>query len=168
MYVQAYFFSHECAFLSSMILFNGQKCGGLTAKYATRTALWLAEMHKARGQFRDAASVLFRASMVKVEGGQGVSLRAGVLLEQAAYCYLRVSPSMLRKFGFHLVLAGNRYTVCSQVCSNSYILVLFSAIVQYLWWWNPPWRRAAQLLLLLCLCSHSCWCLCLMLEVWDQ
>ncbi|XP_024378593.1 uncharacterized protein [Physcomitrium patens] len=91
-----------------------QKCGGNTAKYATRTSMWLAEIHKARGQFREAANVLFRASMLKIEGGQGVSLRAGVLLEQAAYCYLRLSPPMLRKFGFHMVLAGNRYTVCFQ------------------------------------------------------
>ncbi|CAK9197509.1 unnamed protein product [Sphagnum jensenii] len=85
-----------------------QKCGGLTAKYATRTALWLSEMHKARGQFREAAGVLFRASVEELD------LRAGVLLEQAAYCYLRASPPMLRKFGFHLVLAGNRYIVCAQ------------------------------------------------------
>jgi hypothetical protein len=100
-----------------------QKCGGFTTKYATRTSIWLAEMHKARGQFREAASVLFRAAMLKVEGGQGVSLRAGVLLEQSAYCYLRVSPPMLRKFGFHMVLAGNRCTVCSQVCSGSFFLL---------------------------------------------
>lgn len=97
-----------------------QKCGGNTAKYATRTSMWLAEIHKARGQFREAANVLFRASMLKIEGGQGVSLRAGVLLEQAAYCYLRLSPPMLRKFGFHMVLAGNRYTVCFQVFPGSH------------------------------------------------
>ncbi|KAG0574737.1 hypothetical protein KC19_VG286600 [Ceratodon purpureus] len=91
-----------------------QKCGGFTTKYATRTLIWLSEMHKARGHFREAASVLFRAAMLKVDGGQGMSLRAGVFLEQSAYCYLSVSPPMLRKFGFHMVLAGNRYTVCSQ------------------------------------------------------
>lgn len=104
-----------------------QKVGGSTTKYAIRTSIWLAEMHKARAQFREGAGVLFRAAMLKVEGGQGVSLRAGVLLEQAAYCFLRVSPPMLRKYGFHLVLAGNRYTVCSQVCVSScvYIVMLY-------------------------------------------
>jgi hypothetical protein len=96
-----------------------QKCGGLTAKYATRTALWLSEMHKARGQFREAAGVLFRASVEELD------LRAGVLLEQAAYCYLRASPPMLRKFGFHLVLAGNRYIVCAQVCIFASLLSEF-------------------------------------------
>jgi hypothetical protein len=96
-----------------------QKCGGLTAKYATRTALWLSEMHKARGQFREAAGVLFRASVEELD------LRAGVLLEQAAYCYLRASPPMLRKFGFHLVLAGNRYIVCAQVCIFASLLCEF-------------------------------------------
>lgn len=92
-------------------------------KYAARTSIWLSEMHKARGQFREGANVLFRAAMLKVEGGQGVSLRAGVLLEQAAYCYLRASAPMLRKYGFHMVLAGNRYTVCSQVCSDSFLML---------------------------------------------
>lgn len=101
-----------------------QKVGGSTTKYATRTSIWLAEMHKARAQFREGAGVLFRAAMLKVEGGQGVSLRAGVLLEQAAYCFLRVSPPMLRKYGFHMVLAGNRYTVCSQVCVSYCVYIV--------------------------------------------
>lgn len=43
------------------------------------------------------------------------STRAGLLLEQAAYCYLRTAPPMLRKYGFHLVLAGNQYSICFQV-----------------------------------------------------
>lgn len=39
-----------------------QKSGTSSAKYATRSALWLAEMHKAKGQYREAAIVLFRSS----------------------------------------------------------------------------------------------------------
>ncbi|KAG6543031.1 hypothetical protein Mapa_015527 [Marchantia paleacea] len=85
-----------------------QKSGTSSAKYATRCALWLAEMHKAKGQYREAAIVLFRSST------EEESLRAALLLEQAAYCYLRTAPPMLRKCGFHLVLAGNQYTNCGQ------------------------------------------------------
>jgi len=57
---------------------------------------------------KEAANVYFRIP------SEEPSLRAGILLEQAAYCYLRANPPMLRKFGFHLVLAGNRYTICGQ------------------------------------------------------
>eukprot|EP01018_Ginkgo_biloba_P005816 Gb_19012 [translate_table: standard] len=85
-----------------------QKVGVSGQRYATRCALWWAEMHKARGQYKEAANVYFRIS------SEEPNLRAGVLLEQAAYCYLRANPPMLRKFGFHLVLAGNRYNVCNQ------------------------------------------------------
>lgn len=85
-----------------------QKIGASGQRYATRCALWWAELHKARGQFKEAANVYFRIS------SEEPSLRAGILLEQAAYCYLRANPPMLRKFGFHLVLAGNRYILCGQ------------------------------------------------------
>ncbi|KAH7426816.1 hypothetical protein KP509_10G018000 [Ceratopteris richardii] len=77
-------------------------------RYSTRCALWWAEMHKARGQYREAANVFFRA------GAEEPHLRAGVFLEQAAYCFLRATPPMMRKYGFFLVLAGNRYNVCGQ------------------------------------------------------
>ncbi|KAG6509845.1 hypothetical protein ZIOFF_027852 [Zingiber officinale] len=37
-----------------------------------------------------------------------------VMLEQASYCYLLSIPPMLRKYGFHLVLSGNRYYISDQ------------------------------------------------------
>lgn len=40
-----------------------------------------------------------------------------MLLEQAALCYLRTDPIMKRKYGFHMVLAGNRYNLSGQVQS---------------------------------------------------
>lgn len=85
-----------------------QRSGPANARYATCTALWLVEMYKARKQFREAALTLMRASL------EESNLRAGVLLEQAALCFLRTSPPMARKFGFHMVLAGNRYNLCGQ------------------------------------------------------
>ena len=45
---------------------------------------------------------------------QEENLRAGLLLEQAAYCLLSQSPPHTRKFAFHLVLAGLRYDMCAQ------------------------------------------------------
>ncbi|KAG6469794.1 hypothetical protein ZIOFF_070725 [Zingiber officinale] len=42
------------------------------------------------------------------------SLHAAVMLEQASYCYLFSIPPMLRKYGFHLVLSGNRYYIFDQ------------------------------------------------------
>ncbi|KAG6518407.1 hypothetical protein ZIOFF_021882 [Zingiber officinale] len=39
----------------------------------------------------------------------------GRLLEQASYYYLLSIPPMLRKYGFHLVLSGNRYYISDQV-----------------------------------------------------
>lgn len=41
-------------------------------------------------------------------------LRSGLLLEQAAYCFLATQPSMYRKYAFHIVLAGNRYSRAGQ------------------------------------------------------
>ncbi|CAI7842685.1 unnamed protein product, partial [Closterium sp. NIES-53] len=45
---------------------------------------------------------------------QESGVKAAVLLEQAAVCFVRVTPPMLRKYGFHMVLAGNRYNLASQ------------------------------------------------------
>jgi len=49
---------------------------------------------------------------------QEPSLHSAVLLEQAASCYLLSSPPMLRKYGFHLILAGNSYYMSDQVKNN--------------------------------------------------
>ncbi|KAG6534243.1 hypothetical protein ZIOFF_008129 [Zingiber officinale] len=45
---------------------------------------------------------------------QEPSLHAAVMLEQASYFYLLSIPPMLRKYGFHLVLSGNRYYISDQ------------------------------------------------------
>jgi hypothetical protein len=37
-------------------------------------------------------------------------LRSAMLLEQAAYCYLLAQPASVRKYGFHIVLAGYRFS----------------------------------------------------------
>ena len=42
------------------------------------------------------------------------SVRAALLLEQAALFQLYTAPPLLRKFAFHTVLAGLRYNGCKQ------------------------------------------------------
>ncbi|KAG1348154.1 trafficking protein particle complex subunit 8 [Cocos nucifera] len=85
-----------------------QKMGSSGQRNATRCGLWWAEMLKARGQYKEAASVYFRIS------NEVPSLHAAVMLEQASYGYLLSSPPLLRKYGFHLILAGNCYYISEQ------------------------------------------------------
>ncbi|KAL6638002.1 hypothetical protein ACP70R_025574 [Stipagrostis hirtigluma subsp. patula] len=84
------------------------RIGSSGQRYATRCGLWWAEMLKTRGQYREASNVYFRIS------NEEPSLHSAVLLEQAACCYLLSSPPMLRKYGFHLILAGNSYYISDQ------------------------------------------------------
>ncbi|CAL0326705.1 unnamed protein product [Lupinus luteus] len=75
---------------------------------ATRCGLWWVEMLKAWDQYKEAATVYFRIC------GED-TLHSAVMLEQASYCYLLSKPSMLRKYGFHLVLSGEQYKKCDQI-----------------------------------------------------
>ncbi|KAL3536023.1 hypothetical protein ACH5RR_004484 [Cinchona calisaya] len=84
------------------------KLGSSGHRNATRCGLWWVEILKARDQHKDAASVYFRISGEE-------PLHSAVMLEQASYCYLFSTPPLLRKYGFHLVLAGDLYKKCDQV-----------------------------------------------------
>ncbi|TKY61914.1 Trafficking protein particle complex subunit 8 [Spatholobus suberectus] len=84
------------------------KLGSLGQLNATRCGLWWMEMLKARDQYKEAATVYFRIC------GEDI-LHSAVMLEQASYCYLLSKPSMLRKYGFHLVLSGEQYKKCDQI-----------------------------------------------------
>ncbi|KAJ3070601.1 Trafficking protein particle complex 8 [Podochytrium sp. JEL0797] len=76
--------------------------------YATRATMLVYEMLKFRESFGSAAGLLLR--MI----GEDSDLRSAVLLEQSAFCHLKASPSQRRKYAFYLVMAGDRYTKCSQ------------------------------------------------------
>ena len=43
-------------------------------------------------------------------------LRSALLLEQAAYCFLLAQPASTRKYGFHIVLAGYRFSRLLKAC----------------------------------------------------
>eukprot|EP01137_Pigoraptor_chileana_P005880 Opistho-2@49563 len=75
---------------------------------ASRATFIAAEVLRARGHYREAATVFIRMT------GEDSDLRSGLMLEQAAHCFLRMSPAMHRKFAFHMILAGHRYSKSSQ------------------------------------------------------
>jgi hypothetical protein len=51
------------------------------------------------------ASVIFQDS----------DLRSALLLEQAAHCYINMETPKVRKYSFHMILAGHRYSKAGQV-----------------------------------------------------
>lgn len=78
-------------------------------QFATRSTLLSTECLKSRAQYGDAAKQLLRMT------SEDSDLRSALLLEQAAFCYLQASkPPMLRKFSFHMVLAGHRFNKAGQ------------------------------------------------------
>lgn len=77
--------------------------------HATRTTIIYYELLKARKMWKDIPTALVRMT------GEDSDLRSGLFLEQAAHCFLRANKPMVRKYGFHLVMAGHRYGKASQV-----------------------------------------------------
>ena len=49
---------------------------------------------------------------------QDSDLRSALLLEQAAHCFLRLKQPMPRKYTFHMILAGHRFSKAGQVGLN--------------------------------------------------
>ncbi|KAI9253330.1 ER-golgi trafficking TRAPP I complex 85 kDa subunit-domain-containing protein [Helicostylum pulchrum] len=76
--------------------------------HATRTTIMYYELLKMRGMWKDVPTALVRMT------GEDSDLRSGLFLEQAAHCFLRANKPMVRKYGFHLVMAGHRYGKASQ------------------------------------------------------
>lgn len=75
---------------------------------ATRATLLSIECLKSANQQFEAAKQLTRMT------SEDADLRSALLLEQAAYCYLLSQPSYYRKYSFHSVLSGHRYTKAGQ------------------------------------------------------
>lgn len=89
-------------------------------RYATRTAMLAAEYLSSIGRHADASWIVMKAHF------QEENLRAALLLEKAAHLLLRVNPPRERKFAFHLVLAGLRYSQgeSQELASRTYSQVL--------------------------------------------
>ena len=78
-------------------------------EFAVRATLFDALCLKSMGQFGEAAARFMRMT------NEQKDLRSALLFEQAAYCHLLSSPMpQVRKYAFHVILAGYRYTKAGQ------------------------------------------------------
>lgn len=75
-------------------------------QFATRATLLSSECLKSKGLYGEAAHQLIRMT------SEDSDLRSALFLEQAAYCFLH--SKMLRKYAFHMVLAGHRFSKATQ------------------------------------------------------
>jgi len=88
-----------------------------TPEFAVRATLFDGLCLKQQGMFSEAATSYIRMT------NELSDLRSAMLLEQAAYCFLLASPASPRKYGFHIVLAGYRFTKtgnCKQHAARLY------------------------------------------------
>ncbi|XP_052230198.1 trafficking protein particle complex subunit 8-like isoform X4 [Dreissena polymorpha] len=76
--------------------------------YAVRATLTSTEALTSRGKYKEAAMQFIK--MMSEES----DLRAALLLEQAAHCFINMRPPMVRKYAFHMILSGHRFTKSGQ------------------------------------------------------
>ena len=77
--------------------------------FGLRASFLLGEILKERGLYRELTQLFIKMT------SEDADLRSAVCLEQAAHSFLRVQPSMVRKYALHLILAGHRYARAVQV-----------------------------------------------------
>uniref|UniRef100_A0A1I8ISW4 Foie-gras_1 domain-containing protein n=1 Tax=Macrostomum lignano TaxID=282301 RepID=A0A1I8ISW4_9PLAT len=75
---------------------------------ATRGTFLSAEALKTKKMYAEAAVQYIKMTT------EDSDLRSALLLEQAAHCYLRMRVPHVRKFAFHLILAGHRFSKAAQ------------------------------------------------------
>ncbi|XP_056132281.1 trafficking protein particle complex subunit 8 isoform X2 [Lampris incognitus] len=75
---------------------------------AERCALLSAEVLKSQCKYSDAAALLIKMT------SEDSDLRSALLLEQAAHCFINMRNPMVRKFAFHMILAGHRFSKAGQ------------------------------------------------------
>eukprot|EP00095_Tigriopus_kingsejongensis_P009758 maker-scaffold422_size175911-snap-gene-0.34 protein:Tk09758 transcript:maker-scaffold422_size175911-snap-gene-0.34-mRNA-1 annotation:"trafficking protein particle complex subunit 8" len=77
-------------------------------EFAVRATLFDAMCLKYHGMYLEAASSYVRLT------NETKDLRSSLLLEQAAYCYLLANPPSIRKYAFHIILSGYRFSKSGQ------------------------------------------------------
>lgn len=77
-------------------------------QFAVRATLLSIECLKTKQLYPEAAKQLTRMT------SEDSDLRSALLLEQAAYCFLYSQPPFYRKYAFHSVLSGHRFTKSGQ------------------------------------------------------
>uniref|UniRef100_A0A8C8EVA7 Trafficking protein particle complex 8 n=1 Tax=Oncorhynchus tshawytscha TaxID=74940 RepID=A0A8C8EVA7_ONCTS len=75
---------------------------------AERCALFSAEVLKSQAKYSDAATLLIKMT------SEDSDLCSALLLEQAAHCFINMRNPMVRKFAFHMILAGHRFSKAGQ------------------------------------------------------
>ncbi|XP_016897779.1 trafficking protein particle complex subunit 8 isoform X2 [Cynoglossus semilaevis] len=75
---------------------------------AERCALLSAEILKSQGKYSEAAALLIKMT------SEDSDLRSALLLEQAAHCFINMKNPMIRKFAFHMILSGHRFSKAGQ------------------------------------------------------
>lgn len=75
---------------------------------AERCTLLSVEILKSQGKFAEAATLLIKMT------SEDSDLRSALLLEQAAHCFINMRNPMVRKFAFHMILAGHRFSKAGQ------------------------------------------------------
>ncbi|XP_063572946.1 trafficking protein particle complex subunit 8 isoform X7 [Pongo abelii] len=75
---------------------------------AERCVLLSAELLKSQSKYSEAAALLIRLT------SEDSDLRSALLLEQAAHCFINMKSPMVRKYAFHMILAGHRFSKAGQ------------------------------------------------------
>ncbi|KAF7286967.1 hypothetical protein GWI33_002813 [Rhynchophorus ferrugineus] len=75
-------------------------------QFATRATILSSECLKSKQLYGEAAHQLIRMT------SEDSDLRSALLLEQASYCF--ILSNMLRKYAFHMVLSGHRFSKAAQ------------------------------------------------------
>ncbi|KAG3294022.1 trafficking protein particle complex subunit 8 isoform X3 [Ictidomys tridecemlineatus] len=81
---------------------------------AERCVLLSAEILKSQSKYSEAAALLIRLTSESTWKGMDSDLRSALLLEQAAHCFINMKSPMVRKYAFHMILAGHRFSKAGQ------------------------------------------------------
>ena len=82
-------------------------------EFALRATLFDAICFKQQGMFQESALSFIRMT------NEAKDLRSALLLEQAAYCYLLGPSPLIRKYAFHIILSGYRFSKSGQKFHSS-------------------------------------------------
>ncbi|KAG0366231.1 ER-golgi trafficking TRAPP I complex 85 kDa subunit-domain-containing protein [Gamsiella multidivaricata] len=76
--------------------------------FGSRATILCYELFKQRNMYRESPTTLTRMT------ADASDLRNGLFLEQAAHCYLKFPSPQVRKYAFHMIMAGHRFNKADQ------------------------------------------------------
>ncbi|KAG0313384.1 Trafficking protein particle complex 8, partial [Dissophora globulifera] len=84
--------------------------------FGSRATLLCYELFKQRKMYKESPITLTRMT------AEASDLRNGLFLEQAAHCYLRLPRPQVRKYAFHMIMAGHRFNKADQLGKSEEVL----------------------------------------------